>query len=769
MLEREGDLRTHNSQSMEETDEVDLWMREEKDECELLMREQKDEEMVTEEEEQYVLQPSPSLPNRETPSLSPVQDIECRVWLAPHLDMEFATLDEAWFYWKNYGGSVGFGVRKDFGRKGKDKVYTSYKYVCQSEGQREKDKRDHLTKIPRAETRTDCKVFLQVKLYRDCQKYKVVSFHTDHNHPLQKPEACHLITTQREVSEVARIDIHLAESSGIRPRETHELLSRQAGGVRSIGYTLDDLNNCIRDKKKKAMEYGAAVAITKYFAKRVSENPFFQHFEDITENQEIVNILWIDGKMLADYARFGEVVIFDTTFGTNKEKWALGTFVGFNHFKEIMIFCAALICDSNTTSFEWVFTKFLEAHNGKRPVTMFTDQESAIVSAIKHVMPDTKHALCVWHIQQNCQKRFMYYKKKGIDISGDFSKCMHKYEDEDVFVKAMQVLAGKVEGDEDKKWVKTMFGCKEKWAYCFMKHAYTLGIRSTQASESINSNLKRYLNVKLDVNRFLEQFERVVDGKREKEVKSEFEMRKKIPRVGLHIPILCEAGKIYTPKIFELFQKEYELSGSAYIENIDGNTFFVGMCNINSEECSNKTRQVVWNRGDQSIACCCKKFERMGILCCHALKVLDREDIKIIPPKYILKRWTQDAKDEYIVNREGKVIIEDTMLEVRNRRAQLMRELAPTYDKAAFDEEQTQFLLNVLRSAREQYEDRYGNSSKTANDHGQEISNSQPENSLRLKKKNGDNRSKRKKAWNENLSKRKKGNGRSISNSQPLR
>jgi hypothetical protein len=32
-----------------------------------------------------------------------------------------------------------------------------------------------------------------------------------------------------------------------------------------------------------------------------------------------------------------------------------------------------------------------------------------------------------------------------------------------------------------------------------MKDAHTLGIRSTQASESINSTLKNYLNCKLDI------------------------------------------------------------------------------------------------------------------------------------------------------------------------------------------------------------------------------------------------------------------------------
>jgi deoxycytidylate deaminase len=37
----------------------------------------------------------------------------------------------------------------------------------------------------------------------------------------------------------------------------------------------------------------------------------------------------------------------------------------------------------------------------------------------------------------------------------------------------------------------------KKWAYYFMKDAYTLGIRSTQTSERINVILKNYLNCKL--------------------------------------------------------------------------------------------------------------------------------------------------------------------------------------------------------------------------------------------------------------------------------
>jgi hypothetical protein len=61
-----------------------------------------------------------------------------------------------------------------------------------------------------------------------------------------------------------------------------------------------------------------------------------------------------------------------------------------------------------------------------------------------------------------------------------------------------------------------------------MNDFFTLGIRSTQLSESLNSDLKDYLKSNLDIIRFLKQFEKVVQGKRNNELASTFDSRKKI-------------------------------------------------------------------------------------------------------------------------------------------------------------------------------------------------------------------------------------------------
>ena len=77
--------------------------------------------------------------------------------LLPEVGMEFSTIDEAWMFWISYGGQKGFEVRKRYTNKIKsDGRVRSCRYVYANEGHIKEDKRDHLTKCPRAETRTDC-------------------------------------------------------------------------------------------------------------------------------------------------------------------------------------------------------------------------------------------------------------------------------------------------------------------------------------------------------------------------------------------------------------------------------------------------------------------------------------------------------------------------------------------------------------------------------------------------------------------------------------
>jgi zinc finger SWIM domain-containing protein 3 len=372
---------------------------------------------------------------------------------------------------------------------------------------------------------------LYLTLLRETGKYKVYDFVAEHNHILHLQETVHMMRSHREMSKVQAFAIDLACASGITPKATHALMSRESGGRANLGYTELDQKNYLRTRRQKNLKYGEAGCLLRYFQEQSVKNPSFQYAVQLDSEEQITNIFWVDARMIIDYAYFGDVITFDTTYGTNKELRPLGVFTGFNHHRGVVIFGAALLYDETAESFKWLFESFLNAHAGKKPQTIFTDQDAAMAKALPEVMPDTWHGLCTWHIMQNGIKHLGNLMKDGSHLLRDFKSCMFDYEDETEFENAWKKMIQTYNGGSV-SWLDGIYKLKKKWARCHMKNAFTLGVRSTQLSESLNGDLKAYLKSDLGIVEFFQHFERVVEQKRHKELEAEYNARQKLPTLG---------------------------------------------------------------------------------------------------------------------------------------------------------------------------------------------------------------------------------------------
>jgi hypothetical protein len=123
-------------------------------------------------------------------------------------------------------------------------------------------------------------------------------------------------------------EIETVDDAGIGPKDIYELASQQVGGSINLGYTCRDLKNHLRAKRQKEMMYGEAGSMLKYFQEKIAENSLFHYALQLDCEEQITNIFWANAKMIIDYAHFGDVVTFDTTFGTNKEYRSFDVFVG---------------------------------------------------------------------------------------------------------------------------------------------------------------------------------------------------------------------------------------------------------------------------------------------------------------------------------------------------------------------------------------------------------------------------------------------------------
>jgi hypothetical protein len=286
----------------------------------------------------------------------------------------------------------------------------------------------------------------------------------------------------------------------------------------------------------------------------------------------------------------------------------------------------------------------------------------------------------------------------------DFSACMYQYERKVEFEEAFDAMRGKV---SKSTWLDSIYMLRHKWVECYMLDVFSIGMQSTQLSESLNNALKVHLKSDLDIVRFLKRVEHVVEDKRERELQAEFESRKKQPRIFMMASISVQTSKIYTPAIFEAFQAEYEKSLAAYIIDSNRSTeFSIAIGALVESSTLEEERTVIVNLADQIVTCSCRLFERIGILCRHALKGLDLMNIKLLPERYILKQWTQGARSEIIQDMHVRNIVENPKLDDTLRYKNLCRIFFPLASRAADFEDCCLLVEEALHSVSKQLEEK---------------------------------------------------------------
>ena len=59
----------------------------------------------------------------------------------------------------------------------------------------------------------------------------------------------------------------------------------------------------------------------------------------------------------------------------------------------------------------------------------------------------------------------------------------------------------------ENNWIKSVYAIKKKGVSCYMKETLTLGMRSTQISESLNAHFKSCMKSNVDIIQFFKHFE----------------------------------------------------------------------------------------------------------------------------------------------------------------------------------------------------------------------------------------------------------------------
>ncbi|KAF9470976.1 hypothetical protein BDN70DRAFT_939288 [Pholiota conissans] len=213
--------------------------------------------------------------------------------------------------------------------------------------------------------------------------------------------------------------------------------------------------------------------------------PGWQFFFKLDSQSVLKSIFWQTPTQVEIAIRYGDVLINDNTHGRNNVGWPLNIGIvvdGFGHSRNIWY---AVHETEALDQHSWV----LECHlntAGYPPTTFISDRHKSLISAVVQVFPMTDHIFCIHHLTGNVELNVC--RRIGGDRWPDFLVNFwdtYRSISPEHFDRRWTALIDRF--PEAKEYLtEELYLCCTQWAWLFVSHRFTCGVRTNGQVESEN-------------------------------------------------------------------------------------------------------------------------------------------------------------------------------------------------------------------------------------------------------------------------------------------
>ncbi|XP_074378098.1 protein FAR1-RELATED SEQUENCE 5-like [Apium graveolens] len=304
------------------------------------------------------------------------------------------------------------------------------------------------------------------------------------------------------------------------------------GGNDKVGFNFQHVRNVLKDERKERFEISDAQAGLDLLH-RLNEESGSKYFirTEVDEENQLKCLVWIDPRCIMAYQNFGDVMAFDTTYRTNRYAMPFVPFTGVNHHYQSVIFGFALMMDEHASTFEWILRTWLEGVGNNPPLTIITDQDQAMASA----------------------------------IVTDFNHCIYKSLTECIFEARWASFVEKYHLQEH-KWLNELYELKRKWILAYTRNTFSAFQNSTSRSEEMNSFFDKYVSSATGLKEFIENSQKALARQFMREKEEDYVTINLKRPMKLHTTLEYHASCIYTKEMFRRFQDELFESSKYFVE-----------------------------------------------------------------------------------------------------------------------------------------------------------------------------------------------------------
>ncbi|XP_028099381.1 protein FAR1-RELATED SEQUENCE 5-like [Camellia sinensis] len=295
------------------------------------------------------------------------------------LEHKFDSVEDGEAFYNAYAKAKGFSIRKSRFNTNKEGKVVSRLWLCSREGQRLPKYLDHVaekSKAPKALTRVGCKAQFRIRYDINAGeggKYVVTHFVADHNHELAEQHCVMYLRSHRSLNNADKAQAMAMRNVGVKTSKIMDYMVNQSGSYENVNFIGTDLHNHIQAERRAEVDDGDAQDALVYLCAKLDVDVRFFYKNDVCKDNKLQNMFWADSKSRVDCAKFGDVLIFDSTYRTNAYKKPFVMLAGVtNHFRTT-IFACVLLGNETIDTYTWVLETFMEAMGNKASVSVLTD------------------------------------------------------------------------------------------------------------------------------------------------------------------------------------------------------------------------------------------------------------------------------------------------------------------------------------------------------------------------------------------------------------
>ncbi|XVE59133.1 hypothetical protein DITRI_Ditri05aG0021200 [Diplodiscus trichospermus] len=561
----------------------------------------------------------------------------------PYVGMEFDSEEAAKTYYDQYARRVGFSSKAgQLSHSKTDGAIVAREFVCGKEGSKRR-------------SADSCKAMLRIELRGD--KWVVTKFLKEHSHSVMSPIKVHYLRRpRRHFAGSARTVGDSYQGVGIVPSGVmyvsmdgnHVSMDANNRGVRNTPEAeanrsvknIGTPNYAVRPVNRKRTLGRDAQNLLDYFKKMQAENPGFFYAIQLDDDNRMANVFWADARSRTAYMHFGDAVKLDTSYRVNQYRVPFAPFSGLNHHGQTILFGCALLLDDSEASFVWLFKTFLTAMNDHQPVSLITDQDRAIQTAVSQVFPGVRHCINKWHVLREGPEKLAHVCHMHPNFQVELYNCINLTETIEEFELSWSSILEKYNLTAH-DWLQILYSARAQWVPVYFRDSFFAAITPTQGFDG--SFFDGYVNQQTTIPMFFRQYERAMENWFESEIEADFDTICTTPVLRTPSPMEKQAASLYTRKIFTKFQEEL-VETFVYTANRIESDGAISTFRVAKFEDDNKAYIVTLNYNEMRANCSCRMFEYSGILCRHVLTVFTVTNVLTLPSHYILKRWTRNAK-----------------------------------------------------------------------------------------------------------------------------